>query len=115
VLKQTKRLWRKLCHKTAWALWGGTYRYIIQILVRQITHIELLRERLISKRSELAQLKNQARAYRKLRVLAKEVVSHGEHVKYVDRVTVKIKIDRGLHDKILSTIESIESKGTWID
>ena len=115
-----KRLWRKLCHK----IFRFLFRYIcshtgylpdlISIIQDSFGHNELLKDRLIAKRSELAILKHQSRAYVRLRVLAKEIVCHGAHVSYSGAKTVKIKISRQLHDKLLATIEDIEDKKIWI-
>ena len=82
--------------------------------IHTVDHNRLLKKRLIAKRSELAILKHQSRAYVRLRVLAKEIVCHGAHVSYSGAKTVKIKISRQLHDKLLATIEDIEDKKIWI-
>lgn len=108
IKKKMSRLYRSLSAKL-W-LWGYKrfYRGLYDLSLQVYHHCNDLRARLISKRSELAQLKNKQRHYERLRVMVKASLSHGEHVKYVDKHTVKIKLDRKFHDSILDCIERIE-------
>jgi len=108
--KKARQLWRAFCRKLFWWLFTQSYFKLEHAYHRGLAQSYALRQRLVEKRHELAVLKAQTRDYKKLRVYAKSAFSHGENVKYVDRVTVKLKLPARFHNDILKTIERIEER-----
>lgn len=105
-----KTVWRAFCKAIFLRLFKLSFQKVLNVTVENAQHTELLRHRLVKKRHELAILKTQIRAYKRLRIHAKAAFSHGENVKYIDRTTVKLKLPKKFHDDILQIIASIESK-----
>lgn len=109
--KRVRTLWSRLLAKIFWYLCKEGSERLFNLYCKSQSHNAVLRNRLNKARQEKIALEHKQKDYEKLRVMTKATLSHGEHVKYVDKHTVKIKLDRKFHDSIIECIERIEKNG----
>lgn len=105
-----KHAYRAFCSSLFYWLFEQSYSQYRSISFDRLVRLNELRKKLVQKRSELASIKMKQRDYNRLRVLAKAAFSHGEHVRYIDRLTVKLRLKKQFHDEILKVIERIEDR-----